>query len=147
MDSVPWKLLIKYFGLCNRQRNKNKERHKKYTNPVYWPPGLKEWTKRQRFLCHWSIPPIKLTRREIKVFFLLFCRTLPRQRRHFWCVITWPYRSKNGSFSITKPVLFQGLIFQKKSHQELNTWPWLSNMCCWRLSIDPLQQHVLLRNK
>ena len=31
----------------------------------------------------------------------------------FWCVRTWPYRSKVWTFSIIKPVLFQGLTHQK----------------------------------
>ena len=37
------------------------------------------------------------------------------QRRHFWCVRTWPYKSKFWAFSVIKPVLFQGLIPQKRT--------------------------------
>ena len=32
----------------------------------------------------------------------------------FWCVRTWPYRSKVWTSSIIKPLLFQGLIHQKR---------------------------------
>ena len=37
----------------------------------------------------------------------------PKHRRLFWCVRTWPYRSKAWTFSVIKPALFQGLIHQK----------------------------------
>ena len=35
------------------------------------------------------------------------------QRRLFWCVRMWPYRSRVWSFRIIKPVLFQSLIHTK----------------------------------
>ena len=51
----------------------------------------------------------------------LWMQSPAAQRRLFWWDRTWPYRAKVWTFNIIKPVLCQGLIYQKSRLSTVHT--------------------------